>query len=556
MTDEAHFSIKTTNGHEGRKKQKRKRLHRYETRKVWRQESAGVLVFLLREKREMKKIVRWGMGAFWLVFLVLSSPAWAKPLNIDRYVIGDRKDWGFPAPYFHYPRGPGYLRMSMVFDTLIWKDAKGFVPMLATSWRYEPKRLTYTFDLNPKARWHGGRPVTAEDVTFTIIYMKQHPYPWIDLSHVAGATAVAEHRVVIQLTRPYAPFLEDVAGSMPILPRHIWKGTTPQTIDRKKAGIGCGPFILKAYDAAQGAYAFAANPRYYRGTVMVKSLRFQKVNDPVFALLRKDIQAAVVPPEAGALLRRKGYTVVSSPTYWVLKLLINHRRSPMNELRFRRALLYAIDRKLLVKTVLHGFGTVASLGLLPPQSPWFNPNLPKIACDPAKARELLKVFPRPRPLTLLAPGRFNRAAERIRQDFGRVGIRVTVQTMEETAIDAMIQKGGFDLALSGHGGLGGDPRILNDVIAGDFLLSERFTEDPRLNALLKKNLEAMDPKKRHKIVDEIQLIHARQIPAIPLYYPMMTVAHDGRVPWFYTRGGISKGIPFPFNKDALIRKEP
>ena len=87
-------------------------------------------------------------------------------------------------------------------------------------------------------------------------------------------------------------------------------------------------------------------------------------------------------------------------------------------------------------------------------------------------------------------------------------------------------------------------------------MSERFTEDPSLMALLKRNLVTMNKKARHCIVNEIQLIHARQLPAIPLYYPMMTVAHDGRIPWFYTRGGISKGIPFPFNKDALLRETP
>ncbi len=502
----------------------------------------------------MRKITL-GMAALFLAVLV-GLPGWAKPEPIARYVIGIRSDWGFPAPYFHYPRGPGYLLMSMVFDTLIWKDAKGFVPMLATRWRYDPKTLTYTFDLNSRARWHDGRPVTAADVAFTLAYMKRYPYSWIDLSQVLGGRADSPHRIEIRLKNPYAPFLEDVAGSMPVLPKHIWEHVTPQTIDRKKAGIGCGPFVLKAYDPREGAYAFVANSRYYRGGPTVGMLIFRKVNDPVFALLRKDVQAAAVPPEAASLLRGKGFAVMSSPPAWVLKLLINHRRPPMNDLRFRRALLYAINRKLLVRTVLHGFGTVASLGILPSQSPWFNPNLPQVPCDPGKARELLKAFSLKAPLILLTPGRFSRTAERIRQDLAKAGLRLTVQTLEETAIDAMIQEGAFDLALSGHGGLGGDPRILNDVIAGDFPMSERFTEDPSLMALLKRNLVTMNKKARHCIVNEIQLIHARQLPAIPLYYPMMTVAHDGRIPWFYTRGGISKGIPFPFNKDALLRETP
>jgi len=100
----------------------------------------------------MGKIARWGKLALGLALFLIPFSVWAKPVSIDRYVIGDRKDWGFPAPYFHYPRGPGYLRMSM-----------------------------------------------------------------------------------------------------PILPKHLWEKTTPKTIDRKKAGIGCGPYLLKGYDPAEGA---------------------------------------------------------------------------------------------------------------------------------------------------------------------------------------------------------------------------------------------------------------------------------------------------------------
>ena len=509
---------------------------------------------------------------WWILWILLCAfilpPGWAMSASVARYAIGERKDWGVPAPYFHYPRGPGYLRMSMAFDTLIWKDAKGFVPMLATKWRYDPRAMRYVFDLDPHARWHDGRPVTASDVVFTVSYMKRYPYVWIDLSLVETAKALSKNRVMIQLKKPYAPFLEDVAGSMPILPKHIWEHHTPKNIPRDKAAIGSGPFKLKAYNQKEGACFFTRNEAYYRGKPLVSKLFFQKVNDPVLSLFRGDIQAAWIPPEAAPVLKAKGYTIMTSPSYWVLKLLINHQKSPMNDVRFRRVLLFAIDRKRLIQVALHGFGSVASLGILPPQSPWYNKALPSIHHDQEKSRHLLDDIrqhplkgdrgkrPRDFRLTLLTPGRFSREAELIRQDLRKVGIAVSIRAMDEAAIDAMIQKGAFDLALSGHGGIGGDPKILNDVIAGNFLLSERFTEDPRLLKLLKKSVETIDTKERHRIVNEIQRLHATLLPAIPLYYPEMVVAHDGRIPWFYTRGGISKGIPFPFNKDALIETQP
>ena len=54
----------------------------------------------------------------------------------QHYLIGDPQgDWGFPSPFAHNPRGPGYLRVSFLFDTLIWKDAKGFIPGVSSSLR-------------------------------------------------------------------------------------------------------------------------------------------------------------------------------------------------------------------------------------------------------------------------------------------------------------------------------------------------------------------------------------------------------------------------------------
>ena len=73
-------------------------------------------------------------------------PAHAAPERLKEIRIGDSKgDWGLPTPWRHYPRGPGYLRMSWIFETLLWKDERGPVPALAESWSWDEKTLSYTF---------------------------------------------------------------------------------------------------------------------------------------------------------------------------------------------------------------------------------------------------------------------------------------------------------------------------------------------------------------------------------------------------------------------------
>ena len=68
--------------------------------------------------------------------------------KVDVLTIADSTgDWGYPSPYGHYSRGPGYIRMSLIFDTLIWKDQNGFVPALAETWEYLSDEKAYVFHL-------------------------------------------------------------------------------------------------------------------------------------------------------------------------------------------------------------------------------------------------------------------------------------------------------------------------------------------------------------------------------------------------------------------------
>ena len=85
-----------------------------------------------------------------LLIFVLSAPgpAAAADDRIKEIRIADGKgDYGYPNPYRHYPRGPGYVRMLWVFETLIWKDDKGYIPALAQKWSYDPEAMAFTFDL-------------------------------------------------------------------------------------------------------------------------------------------------------------------------------------------------------------------------------------------------------------------------------------------------------------------------------------------------------------------------------------------------------------------------
>ncbi|MFQ6112224.1 MAG: ABC transporter substrate-binding protein, partial [Nitrospinota bacterium] len=413
---------------------------------------------------------------------------------------------------------------------------------------------------SPGVLWHDGRPLTAEDVAFTFRYMREHPYYWGGTRLVKEAEVLGSRRVRITLKRPSAPFLANTAATLPILPRHIWQGVKdPSRFRSVRAATGSGPYLLHRYSKEHGTYIFRANPSYYLGAPRVRELRFIPVGDPEIALLRGEVQIARVKPESREFLKEKGFKIIAGPHFSVVKLMMNHRRSPLDKRKFRHALAYAIDRKELVARALRGHGLPGEPGFLPPESPWYAPPVRTYPYAPERARGLLKELGLGAgaggrvELELLTTRPFRRVAQLLKSQLLRVGISLTLTGLDGAALASRVLKWDFDLALMGHGGMGGDPEILNRMVLWKSAVSARFCS-PALKSVLLRQVEEMDPRRRRELVLEAERLFAEELPSLALYYPTQYWAHDGSVPWFFTRGGIALGIPWPLNKLALLRR--
>jgi peptide/nickel transport system substrate-binding protein len=494
---------------------------------------------------------------------------------VESYTIADPTgDWGYPSPYLRYSRGPGYIRMSFVFDTLVWKDESGFVPALAKEWTYDRADNAYTFKLQENAKWHDGEPLTAADVAFTVDYVKSHPDPFVTLvgpSGIKEAVVIDDHTVKLYLETLYAPFLYDIAGTMAILPEHIWKNIEePMTFDGPEAVIGSGPYKLVDYNKAQGTYLYEAFEDYYQGKPVVDRLVFVKTADEMVtaALTQKEVGAASIQPEMVDDLESQGFTIVRSTYSWCAKLTINHKKEPMNSKEFRQALAYAIDREALVDITQRGHGIPGSPCLLAPDNRWYNPEIEQYEYDLQKTQQLLEGLG----YELNEDGYFARNGEVLELDlitqttygFKEVGqfiksaledagIKVNLTVMEGKSLDAKVEAWDFDLSVYGHGGLY-EPSILPKVITGPGFNSARYTANTELNQLLDDQLHEMDTDTRLKMVQQAEALYAEDVPAITLYHPDWYWAHNGKVDWYYTDGGVASGIPIPLNKMSLLKK--
>jgi peptide/nickel transport system substrate-binding protein len=240
----------------------------------------------------------------------------------------------------------------------------------------------------------------------------------------------------------------------------------------------------------------------------------------------------------------------------------------LNNKEFRQALAYALDREELVAKAVRGFGLAGHPWLYTPDSFWYNPNVEQYEYDPQKTAEILTKLGYQRDpstesaywfkdnkqlqLGLLCDANLIRAAEIIKEQLAKVGIAIEIKSVETQSRDARILAWDFDLALNSHGGLGGDPELLNRFFLDEAFNSARFQANRELVSLIQQQATIMEEEARKELVDEIQTILAEEVAALTLYYPQAFWAHNGQVPLFYTKGGIAGGIPLPLNKLSFI----
>jgi len=504
-----------------------------------------------------------------ILLLLTACPSGKAPASsqIDSYTIADSAgDWGYPSPYAHYSRGPGYIRMSFIFETLVWKNATEFAPQLAYEWEYNASDNSYTFKLQENVKWHDGADFTADDVIFTYNYTKEHPYQWVENSIVKSTEAIDKYTVKLYLSKPYAPFFQDVAGVQPILPKHIWeKVTTPEEFLAPDAVIGTGPYMLADYSKEHGTYLYKANDSYYLGQPVVKEVRFVKVAAEMTpaALKGSSVNSASIPAEVAADIEAAGFTVITDPPSWNGKLTINHQKEPLSSKEFRQALAYAIDREALVQVVFRGNAIAGSPGMLPLTSVWYNPGTPQYQYDPDRAKQLIEGLGfsledshfvkdgQPLKLSLIAAADYKDLGQFITQQLEKVGIDVDFQTLEAKTVDARVGAWDFDLSIYGHGGIF-DPSILQRTTLGEWFNSARYSADAELTQLLNAQLTEMDTSRRKDMVFRIQQLYAEDMPALTLYYPKSYWAHDGSLPLYYTMDGVAIGIPIPLNRMCFV----
>ena len=494
--------------------------------------------------------------------------------------VSGNGDFGFPSVYTISPKGQGYMTLSYIFDTLMWKDESGLVPYLAEDYSVSEDGLTYTFQLRKGVSFTDGTPFTAEDVKFTFDYMKEHPYKWVSVSMVEEASVVDEHTVEIKLNKTYNPFLSDVAGSLPILPKHIWENVTePETFTEPEAAISTGPFILENSDSAAGTYTFKANEDYFYGDVQIDKLVIANVSggDSKEALLSGEIAAApnISYKAAMSLKDSPEYTVLEGPGLSVTRLYFNFDEEAMAVKEIRQAMYHAVNLDEIVEKAYGGAGYAGSAGHVQPGTPWYNPDVRQYAYDVETAKKMLseagaadsngdgilEYNGEEMSYTLTFTENDEKLAELLVSYMKAVGIELVPQSADDATVKAAISEGNFELAFNTNGSFGGDPVFLSRFATAGADGAPSVTgqggttwESEEYNRIYNESAVEQDDAKRHQQVNELQEIIAEELPCLTLYYKKAVAAYNNTIfdGFYYTPDGISIAVPFIMNKLVFV----
>ncbi len=436
----------------------------------------------------------------------------------------------------------GYALMTLVYDTLSWRDAQGVArPWLARSIRRAAGGRRIVVTLRRGARWQDGRPLTSADVAFSYRYVQAHFNPRFtpQLRELAGVRATGPRTVVFDLRAPALGFEDQPLADIPILPRHLWQNLPPGRLAPAGLPVGSGPYRLTRHVAGH-SYRFQADRRYFRGRPAV-----DRIDVPIIAAGDEsvtgvqdgtlDMTSLALPPgvDSDATIALQ-YSRAANYTGTMLEF--NLTRPPFDRPQARRAVSSALDLAQIAGTSGGPGGRVpADRGLLFPRSRWAGSAVLH-RTDVAAARI---AFSEQGIGTFTVAASVNdpvrlEAARRVVLALRAAGSRARLEPMSAQALVRALGANGqtqptFDAAVVGIPALASyDPLFLRAVFgsSADAPLNDGGYRSAAFDRLADLVEQAPTVAARRRAVQRELRLLARDLPAVPLFFGGTTFLYD------------------------------
>ena len=345
-----------------------------------------------------------------------------------------------------------------LFEGLTKITVDGVVlPLLAENWKSSPDGKTYTFKLRQGIKYSDGSDFDAEAVKFSF-----------DRAKAPGSTNKAKKAVFdnissVFVSDPYTVVLvlQNPDGELPF---RLGENTAvilhPKTAaNAATQPVGTGPFVLESWSKGSSVTLKKWDGYREASKIGLKRATFRFINDPaaqVAALLAGDVDGMPrfsALPSLKQFQADKRFTVMTGSTAGKGIMAINNRKPPLSDVRVRRALSHAVDRKAFIEGAQEGLGTPIGSHFVPNNVGYVD--LTKVyPYDPEKAKALLREAGVKTPLnltlTLPPPSYARKGGEIIAAQLAKVGVNAKIENVEWAQWLSGPFKGNFDLTIINH----------------------------------------------------------------------------------------------------------
>jgi peptide/nickel transport system substrate-binding protein len=424
----------------------------------------------------------------------------------------------------------------LIFNSLVKKDAKfDYVGELASDIKRSDDGLTFTFTLRDGVKFHDGRPFSSADAKYTLDLLFSSSFAksasFFDekkQSYIKSVETPDQRTLIVTLAKPWVGLMSNLVP-IPMIPKDSYES-------QKTHPLGTGPFKFVSYAETQQVCDLEAFPEYWDGPAHLQHVRVRVISD--MNALQAELQAgrvdiapmptSLAPDAIKRLEQDPNLQVRAFAGSNLILLTLNTSSPPLDNVKVRQAIAYAIARPAMIQKLLLGYGKIAH-SIIPEESWSYSPGH-MYNYDPAMAKKLLAEanFRGDKPIIYKLSGSSiagRQYAGVIQNYLKEVGIPVEIQTSEINTLFDELRRGNFQIAYGQWVGGNQDPIFYKDLFATSEIPTQTRSSrnrsrysNPELDALIEQSVNTFDREKARELYVRIQEIVSRDVPVLPMWY--------------------------------------
>jgi peptide/nickel transport system substrate-binding protein len=454
----------------------------------------------------------------------------------------------------------------LLYSRMISFDDRGFPQSeLAEAWNVSKDGTIYNVTLKNGAKWHDGRPLTADDVLFTINLFKQGgaliPADLQAFWKEVDIQALDQINIQFRLPEAYSPFLDYL--SFGILPKHIYDNKSPDEIANSPENlkpIGSGPYRfdrLIVEDEKISGVSLLAFDGYFGQKPYIAQiiLRYYPDGPSAYKAYQEGIVQGIGQVTSDILtqaLADDNLSVYSARLPQLSMILFNEKDPQatfLKDANVRRALMYGLNRQFIVDKILNSQAVIANSPIFPGTWAYYEGN-ETFTLDVAKAKSLLAAAgfiagsDKTAPLKngdlalnfeLLYPDDpvNKEVAQAVQKDWSGIGVAVTLTALPyDRMVNEHLDQRSFQAALVNMNfSRTPDPDPYPFWDQAQATGGQNYTQWNNMMAseYLEQARTVTDTVERYKMYRNFQVLFSQEMPAIPLYFPIYSYAVDHQI---------------------------